>query len=499
MADSSKKPLVAIGGIQHESNSFSAAKTTVADFERNSLTRDSDILKAWGDGKHEVSGMIQGAAELVFDLYPTLFGIATPSGPVTAEAFEALTGELVERIRAAPPLDGMLLALHGAMFCESYPHGDAEIVRRVREALPAGLPLVVSHDFHANVAPDLVEHCDALVIYKTNPHVDQYERGHKAAEIIAKAMRGEARPVQAIEKPDLFYNIRFQNTSLEPLAPITEETRRLERDPKILSASVCCGYQYADAPAMGPSVVVVTDGDEALARSEAKRLSKMLWDIRDKLILDVPDAAEAVRQSIAGDGFPVVLVEMGDNIGGGSAADSTFVLSELLKQNAQGWAEAVCDPEAVQAAIKAGIGGVFSGLVGGKTDDLHGEPVQIEGRVKCLHDGKFVETEIRHGGWKYQDQGTTAVIEVAGSTRDLPNLLLLTTLRLPPFSLHQLTSCGVYPERQKILVVKAAIAYRAAYGPIAKRIIEVDTGGLTAINPARFNYQNVRRPLHGLD
>ena len=499
MTEFNKRALIAIGGIQHESNSFSAAKTTVADFERNSLTRGEDIVATWGESKHEVGGMIQGAGELGFDLYPTLFGVATPSGPVTAEAFEALTGELIEKIRAAPRLDGMLLALHGAMFSENYQHGDAEIVRRVREALPAGLPLVVTHDFHANVAPDLVEHCDALVIYKTNPHVDQHERGLKAAEIILKAVRGAARPVQAIEKPDLFYNIRFQNTSLEPLAPITEETRQLEQNPKILSASVCCGYQYADAPAMGPSVVVVTDGDEALARSEAKRLSNMLWDIREKLVLDLPDAAEAIRQAIAGDAFPVVLVEMGDNIGGGSAGDSTFILSELLRQQAQGWAEIVCDPEAVRAALSAGIGGAFSGPVGGKTDDLHGEAVQIEGRVKCLHDGTFVETEIRHGGWRYQDQGTTAVIEVEGSTRDLPNLLVLTSLRLPPFSLHQLTSCGVYPERQKILVVKAAIAYRAAYGPIAKRIIEVDTGGLTAVNPARFDYQNVRRPLYGLD
>ena len=275
MADSTQKPLVAIGGIQHESNSFSAAKTTVADFERNSLTRGEDIVACWEDSKHEVGGMIQGAREFGFDLYPTLFGIATPSGPVTAEAFEALSAELIEKIRSAPRLHGMLLALHGAMFCDSYPHGDAEIVRRVREALPGGLPLVVTHDFHANVAPDLVEHCDALVIYKTNPHVDQYERGHKAAEIVAKAVRGQARPVQAIEKPDMFYNIRFQNTSLEPLAPITEETRRLEQDPRILSASVCCGYQYADAPAMGPSVVVVTDGDQDLAQSEAKRLSGM--------------------------------------------------------------------------------------------------------------------------------------------------------------------------------------------------------------------------------
>ncbi len=499
MAETGRKLLVAIGGIQHESNSFSTAKTTVADFERNSLVRGDDIVTAWGDSKHEVGGMIQGAGELGFNLYPTLFGVATPSGPVTADAFETLTGELIEKIRSAPPLDGMLLALHGAMFSESYPHGDAEIVRRVRQALPDGLPLVVTHDFHANVAPDLIEHCDALTIYKTNPHVDQHERGLKAAEIIAKAIRGEARPVQAIEKPDLFYNIRFQNTSLEPLAPITEETRRLEQDPKILSASVCCGYQYADAPAMGPSVVVVTDGDEGLASSEAKRLSRMLWDVREKLVLDEPDAEEAVRLAIAGDEFPVVLVEMGDNIGGGSAADSTFILSELLSQGAQGWVEVVCDPKAVQAAVSAGIGGAFSGPVGGKTDDQHGEPVQIEGRVKCLHDGTFVETEIRHGGWRYQDQGTTAVIEVEGSTRDLLNLLVLTSLRLPPFSLHQLTSCGVYPERQKILVVKAAIAYRAAYGPIAKRIIEVDTGGLTSVNPKRFDYRNVRRPMYGLD
>lgn len=498
MARSDRKPLIAIGGIQHESNSFSTAKTTVADFERNNLTRGADIVQAWQESKHEVGGYIEGAAGYDFDLHPTLFAVATPSGPVTSEAFETLTGELVERIRSAP-LDGMLLALHGAMYCESHPDGDAEIVRRVRAALPDALPLIVTHDFHANVAPELITHCDALTIYKTNPHVDQRERGRKAAEIMARTVRDDVRPAQAIEKPALFYNICFQNTSLPPLAPITEETRRLERDPRILSASVCCGYQYADVSAMGPSVVVVADGDEDLARSEAKRLADMLWDIREQLVLDAPDAAEAVRRAVSGDAFPVVLVELGDNVGGGSAADGTFILSELLRQQAQGWVEVIADPEAVQAATEAGVGGTFAAPVGGKTDELHGEPVLIRGKVKCLHDGRFIETEIRHGGARYYDQGLTAVIEVEGSTRDLQNLLVLTTLRLPPFSLHQLTSCGVYPERQKILVVKAAIAYRAAYGPISKRIIEVDTGGLTAVNPARFDYKHVRRPLYALD
>ena len=205
-----------------------------------------------------------------------------------------------------------------------------------------------------------------------------------------------------------------------------------------------------------------------------------------------------MRDALEGDEFPVVLVEMGDNIGGGSAGDSTFVLTELLRQKATGWLVVVCDPEAVEAAATAGVDASFEGLVGGKSDDLHGEPVRVRGRVKCLHNGRFLETEVRHGGARYFDQGLTAVIEAEGSTPDLQSLLVLTTLRQPPFSLHQITSCGVYPERHKILVVKAAIAYRAAYGPIAKRIIEVDTGGLTAVNPARFEYKNARRPMHGL-
>jgi microcystin degradation protein MlrC len=197
--------------------------------------------------------------------------------------------------------------------------------------------------------------------------------------------------------------------------------------------------------------------------------------------------------------FPVALMDMGDNIGGGSAGDSTFILGELLRQKAQGWVVAIADREAVQAAMRSGIGGVFEQAVGGKTDRLHGEPVRVRGRVKSLHDGKFIETEVRHGGGRYHDQGFTAVIEVDGSTPDLANILMLTSERGSPNSLHQLISCGIYPERQRILVAKGAIAPRAAYEPITARIIEVDSPGSTAVNPARFTYTRVRRPLFGLD
>ena len=493
------RPRIAVGGIAHESNSFNPAKTLLEDFARRETAPLPQILDEWAKANDICSGYVEGARKYGLDLVPTLIASATPKGPVAADAFETLTTELVRRLRAVAKLDGILLDLHGALVSERYPHGDAEIVRRVREAFGPALPIVVTHDFHANVSPEIVRLSTALVTYKENPHVDTRERGVQAARIIAGAAAGKLRPVQALAKPDMMYNIVFQYTRREPLLPIVEESRRLEQNTKILACSVPGGYQYADVAFMGPSVVVVTDGDPALAEREAKRLAGMLWATRDRLKLDLPDAAAAVRRAASGDRFPVVLVDMGDNIGGGSAGDSTFVLSELLAQKASGWVVVLADPAAAAEAARRGLGADFEGLVGGKADKLHGEPVRVRGTVKSLHDGRFLETAVRHGGQRYYDQGLTAVIEVEGSTRDLQSLLMLTTRRQVPFSLHQLVSCGIYPERQKILVVKAAIAYRAAYEPIAARIIEVDTPGTTAVNPARFTFTRVRRPLFGLE
>jgi microcystin degradation protein MlrC len=493
-----RRPLIGIGGILHESNSFSTVKTNFEDFRPRYAEPGRNVIADWADNNDEVAGYIEGARRRGLELYPTMVANAVPGGPVTDQALDRLTGELIKRLRGAPKLDGLLLALHGAMVTESYPHGDAEIVRRLREALGASLPIVVTHDFHANVSPEIVERSTVLITYKTNPHVDQKDRGMKAAEVMAGIVSGRIKPVQAIVKPGMLYNIRFQNTNMEPLRPITEETRRLEKEPGILAVSVSGGYQYADVPAMGASVIAVTDNQPEKAKEIAQRLSDMLLATRDKLKLNVPDAATAVKQGTASDKFPVVLVEMGDNIGGGSTGDATFLLNELVLQKAQGWVVVVSDPEAVKLAAQAGIGGTFDAAVGGKTDKLHGEPVQIRGRVKSLHDGRFRETEIRHGGQRYYDQGLTAVIEVEGSTRDLQSFVVLTTRRQVPFSIHQLVSCGIYPERQKLLVVKAAVAFRAAYEPVAAKIIEVDTGGVTAINPTRFTYKRVPPDLFGL-
>jgi microcystin degradation protein MlrC len=158
----------------------------------------------------------------------------------------------------------------------------------------------------------------------------------------------------------------------------------------------------------------------------------------------------------------------------------------------------IADRQAVEAASRAGINGAFDMPVGGKTDEAHGKPVRIRGRVRSLHNGDYMETEVRHGGGRYHQLGISAVIEVEGSTKDLQNLLLLTTARSSPNSLHQIISCGIYPERQRILVAKGTIAPRAAYEPVAAQIVMVDSPGATAVNPARFQFKRVREPLFGL-
>ena len=492
----SDAPRIAVGGILHESNTFCTRLTRLDAFNGRATCRGDAIESEFGEAAHEVGGFFSGSREHGLRLVPALVANATPSGTVADEAFEALTGELIERVRASGRIDGLLLALHGAMVTQSHPDADAEVLRRLRHELGAGLPIVVTHDAHANVAPEEVELCSALVIYKEVPHVDQRERGRQAASIMAKITREGVRPAQAIEKPPMLYNILFHDTSEPPMLPLVAELKRLEReDSRILAASAAVGYQYADVPQMGPSIVVVTDGNEGLAQRESRRLSNLMWGHRHEMAIELPDAAEAVQLALQAERRPAVLVDLGDNIGGGSAGDGTALLEQLVTQGASAYFMAIYDPEAVNEAFQAGVGGRFDAEIGGKSDNLHGDPVRIRGRVKLLYDGKYIETAARHGGMRHLDQGATAVLEIGGPTQADPSFVLLNSERHPPFSLGQLTSAGIRPEQLRVIVVKAAVAFRAAYQPVAGTIIPVDTQGLTTVNPRRFTYTRARGDL----
>lgn len=483
---------IAIGGLMHESNTFAASRTEVSDFESGGLEAGAGIAARWGAAHHEVGGFFAGATELRFEPVPTLMGWATPAGPLTAETFGVLTDRLIASLRNAGPVDAVLLALHGAMVAEGEPDADGAILARVRELIGPRRPLIATLDYHANVSPRMAEAADALVAYRTYPHVDQRERGKDAARLAFEAARGNIRPTQALAKPPLLIHLLPQETGREPMRSLMAELDT-DRSRGYLHASVLAGFAYADVFEAGPSCVVVTDGSASLAQETADRLAARLWSLRKELTANPPGPQEAVAQALSAASTPVVLVDLGDNIGGGSAADSTVLMHELAAQGATGALVVLYDPEGVAACVAAGVGNAVSLTAGGKIDP-HAPPLSVKGHVRLLHDGRYVEDLPRHGGIRENDQGRTAAVETAEG-----NTVVLNSLRHPPFSLGQLTSLGLRPERARVIVVKAAVAYKAAYEPIAGTIIPVDTPGLTAANPARYNYQQIRRPILPLD
>lgn len=484
---------VAIAGLMHESNTFAVKPTQLSDFM---VVRGPEVIRYYAPTFHEMAGFIAGAEEYDFTLVPLCGADATPGGPLTAATYHTLVEEILEGLRRSGKVDGLLLALHGAMVAEGYPQADAETVRRVRALMGPGFPIVVTHDYHGNVPAQLVEDATALIIYKTTPHIDQRERGLQAAELLARTIRGEVRPVCAIAKPPLLFNIAYHNTSRPPMQGLMQAAIAREQQPGILACSIAAGYQYADVPAMGPAIVVVADGDRALAQAAADELGDRMWAVRDELFPTFPDAAEAVRRARAAEATPVGLFELGDNIGGGSAGDATFVLAELLRQGAAGWVVTLYDPAAVEVCAAAGIGATVALRVGGKTDAQHGPTLAITGRVRTLHDGSYMETERRHGGGRYFSQGLTAVVEVNRSEPEQGGRLVLNSARSTPNSIHQITCVGIQPQQQRILVAKGAVAPRAAYEPVCASIIEVDTGGATAINRPVGEYRLARKNLY---
>ena len=477
---------IAVAGFLHESNTFNPIPADRAAFVAQGLAVGNDLLAEWRDAHHEVGGFLEAAGQLGFEAVPLVVAWATPSGPVTDTVFDEVVGLIVAGLQRHRP-DGLLLALHGAMVTPSHADADAEVLARVRAAVGPAFPLAVTFDLHGNLSPRLVGLCDIALAYRTNPHVDQRDCGRRAARLLVRQLRGEIQPRLALARPDLLVNIMKQNTSHEPLAGFMQRLRQLEEQPGILAASFLPGFAYADVPDMGPAVLLVADGDASRAQSAADEFAQALVESRALFEAKLPDAAEAVARALRADRLPVVLVDSGDNVGGGSAGDGTVVLRELLRQGGTGWVVCLYAPDEARACAAAGVGAEVSLQVGGKVDQLHGAPVAVKGRVRLLHDGTYVEPEVRHGGKRINHMGATALLEMPGE-----GLLVLTSLRHPPFSLGALTCLGIRPAEQRVLVVKAAIAYRAAYGPVAGTIIEADTPGLTAINPTRLPYRRAR-------
>lgn len=488
---------IAIGGIVHETHCFAEPRTGLAAFRQQGLYEGGDILQAMAGTRAGIGGMIEGAAGFGWALQPTLYGTAMPGGVVTDEAYQTMLRGLLDRLAAALPVDGVLLALHGAMVAESQLDAESDILEQVRALVGPDVPIVVELDMHGNISPRTVELADVLVAFDTNPHIDPHARGVEAAEILDRLLRGQIRPAAAIAQPPLLLAPQATGTDDLPLRAVHRRAAEMEGEDVVVCVCVMGGFAYADTPFTGASIIVTTDGDQALAERYAGELAELLMRQRHAALPQflAPDAA--VAQALAMPGGPIILVDSADNIGGGTPGDGTDALRAMLAANAPESAVVLADPAAVAACWEAGVGAEITLAVGGKADQWHGAPLEVTGKVRSLSDGVFAcELPDNHFAAFYGDtiqMGRTAWLRVRGVN------IVLTERKTPPFDLAQLRGVGVLPERQKLIAVKSAVAYRAAYMPIAAGVVEMDTAGLCSANLARFPYQHLRRPIAPLD
>jgi microcystin degradation protein MlrC len=488
---------IAAAGFEHETNTFASRRTNYEDFVRDWFFRGDDLQQLI-DTNTVLGGFVRAiTASSDLELVPLLHAGATPGGLVTADAVDRIEGEIVEGLRRSRP-DAVVLCLHGAMVTELSDDGEGQTLRRVRDIVGAHVPIVVVLDLHANLTQDMVELADVLVPYNTYPHVDMAERGAEAVRLAVRTARGEISPVTSYVKLPLAPVAPKQFSGREPAKSIMEKAFELETRHSVLNAAVCFAFPYADTPHVGMGVTVTTDNDQPAADQYSAELAALIMERHEEFRPDLMSVEEAVHLGMAEPEGPVVLADLGDNPGGGSAGDGTALLWALLDLGADNAALAlITDPAVAAEAAAAGVGAHFTTMLGAKTDHLHGFPIPITATVKSASDGQFVyEGPMNQGA---QDSlGRTVVLACQGRHGGTVEVIVCEH-RVQPYDPAIFRSQRIEPTRKKILAAKSMVHFRGGFGPIAKRIIEVDTPGLTSMDLSRFPYTKLRRPLWPLD
>lgn len=480
----------ALAGLAHETNTFSRVPASYEEFEKTGIARGDELVKEYRESHHTNAGFFDAGEKFGFEVVPLIYATTGPIGTITKDAFDRIVGEMLDLLHDNGPWDGVLMPQHGAAVSEEFPDADGEIIKRVRDLVGPDVPIGVALDLHGNLTQKMIEHSTVTTCYLTNPHLDPRPRALVCGELVYRAATGEINPVQALEMPPVVVNIVKQFTGEEPMKGIIDDAAEASKRPRIVSTSVAQGYPYSDVEEMGMAFLAISDGDESAAHDAAKWMAQRAWERRQEFVVDTPSPAEALKQAIANPDHPVVLMDVGDNIGGGSSADSTYILAEAQRMGVRGFLQSLYDPEAVAECVVSGVGSDLTLKVGGKTDDMHGEPVEVTGHVRLISDGKFEDPEPTHGGWRFYDGGITAVLDTTDG-----HTLVLTSRRVGNTSRQQMYWLGIRPENMLVVVAKGVVSPRPAYQPIAAEIILVNTPGVTTSDLSFFDYHRRRVPL----
>ena len=484
---------IAVGGLQHETNTFAPSKADYGAFEAGGGwpgVQYGEAVFAEVEGANiPAAGAIQALRAQGHELVATAWGAASPSAHVTTDAFERIVGRMVENLRAAGSVDGVYLDLHGAMVTEAHDDGEGEILRRVREAVGPRVPIAASLDLHCNFTQAMFERCDAFVAYRTYPHVDMAEAGARAAALLGRMLRDGKPLAKHWRALDYLTGLPSQCSMIDPAKSLYAHIGRDETT----TLSFTPGFPMADFGECG--MAVFGYGDDARRTREAvDALHGLVADAEKDFAMELHSADEAVAQarSRGEAGRPVVLADTQDNPGAGGNGDTTGLLKALIAQNAP---DAVLgllvDGAAAKRAHEVGQGGTAAFRIGGLSRIPGDTPCEGEFAVERLGDGRFTCTGPMFKGFRMQ-LGPMALLR----SKSAPGVrVVLASRKCQAGDQEMFRHVGVEPRRSRILALKSSVHFRADFEPIAKEVLVVKAPGPALADPTEFTWTRLRPGL----
>lgn len=482
---------IAVGGFLHETNTFAPTKATYDAFVHGGgwprMTRGADVLKTIRNINVGLAGFIAAAEAERWELVPTIFTAATPCAHVTEDAFERIAKVIVEGIAAAGKLDAVYLDLHGAMVAEHVDDGEGEILARVREVIGKEMPLVVSLDLHANVTPEMVEHADALIAYRTYPHVDMADTGRACARHL-KLMLETGQPfAKAFRQLPFLIPISWQCTRDQPTKGIYERLAALE-SVAVPSLSFAPGFPAADFVHCAPSVFAYgrTQAEADAAVDVIAALVESREDDFDGMIYTPDEGVRHAMELAKTATKPIVIADTQDNPGAGGDSDTTGMLRALVRNKAEHAATGVIfDPESARAAHQAGEGATVTLSLGGKSGIPGDAPYEETFVVEKLSDGNFIAPGPYFGG-RVMEMGPSACLRIG----DVRAVVASNKTQLADQSMYRYV--GIEPTAQKILVNKSSVHFRADFEPIAETLLICAAPGAMPADTADLPWTNLK-------
>ncbi len=477
---------IAVAGFQHETNTFAPAKASLTDFEQADawpgLTVGPELFDAVKGINLPAAGFIDEARSLKHDLVPLLWCSAQPSAHVTEHAFETIAGMLLARLESARNLDAVYLDLHGAMVAEHIEDADGEVLERVRRCVGKDVLVVASLDFHANVSARMVAHADALVAYRSYPHVDMAATGARTAAVVHDLLK---RPALArwYQPLPFLMPLTSQCTLIDPLNTLMDAARNLQRDP-IVSLYLTPGFPAADVPECGPNVFGFARDPDAIDRAGRELVDAVLAREADFALelINVETAARIARDADIPRGHPLILADTQDNPGAGGNADTTSLLKVLVAAEVQGALAGVFwDPVAAERAYAAGERGQVEIALGAHSGFPGETPLVGQFVVERLGDGRFVGTGPFYHGSRF-DLGPMALLRI-GATR-----VVVASRKQQAADAAMFRHVGAEPTEARVLMLKSSVHFRADFGPLASRVLIVEAPGPNVADPSRLRF-----------